>query len=148
MVAFPSAHFVCFWFDEKWAVKMSIVGLEGMALKGDEVTLGAGRGCMMKQGLKLKQFRALMMYRSWILVMNRRSHCLSCLVMEALCLTIARLDKVERSSKGEALNRSQAIAVEKEGRQVNGQVKVSGVVFEFSNIDFGGLKEKELERVK
>ena len=91
-----SARFLCFRVDGKKGAGTNIVVLEEMASKGDEVTLGAGRGCMMKQGVKLKQIRALMMYRSWLLVMNRCSCCLLCLVMEALCLTIARPGMVEK----------------------------------------------------
>ena len=91
-----SARFLCFQVDGKKGVGTNIVVSAGMASKGKEVMLGAGRGCMMKQGVKLKQIRALMMYRSWLLVMNRCSCCLLCLVMEALCLTIACLSMIEK----------------------------------------------------
>ena len=59
-VASPSAPFVCFRVDEKKAVRMSIVVLEGMASKSDEVTLGADRGCMMVKSKGLKDRRGLM----------------------------------------------------------------------------------------
>ena len=39
---------------------MNIIVLEGMMSKGSEVTLGAGRGCMMKQGVNEKMMSTAM----------------------------------------------------------------------------------------
>ena len=72
-----------FWVEEKWAVKTNIVALEGRVLKGDEVTLGVGRGRVMEREVKPKGCRALMVCRLG---------CPLWLVMVTLLATIDSLD--------------------------------------------------------
>ena len=92
-----STPFVCFRVDEKKVVRTNIVILEGMMSKGDDVMLGAGRGCMMKEEMALKGHCALMT--------TSCSHRQSWMVRVAPQVTIARPDMVERHLKGGKSNR-------------------------------------------
>ena len=112
-----SARFLCFRVDGKKGVGTNIIVSEGMASKGDEVMLGAGRGCMMKQRVKLKQIRAPMMTHCSCceqrLTVVYPLRCQLLLAMETLQTTTGHLVEVEgRVRKG----RSQGIVVGRDGQ--------------------------------